>query len=101
MSTENGAQERNSRKTFEGVVVSDKMNKTRTVTVARLVKHPFYEKVMKKSSKFSVHDEQNQSHEGDLVQIASTRRLSKNKRWRLVRIVKAAPRLAAAEGARL
>ena len=52
------------------------MNKTRIVTVARLVRHPFYEKVMKKSSKFAAHDEDNSSHEGDLVEIMSTRPLS-------------------------
>jgi small subunit ribosomal protein S17 len=88
------APERNARKSFQGVVVSDKMTKTRIVSVARLVKHPFYEKIMKKSSKFAVHDEENASHEGDLVEIVSTRPLSKSKRWRLVRIVKAAPRVA-------
>ena len=86
-------EERNARKTFEGIVVSDKMNKTRTVRVERLVPHKFYEKVMKKSSKFAVHDEENASHSGDLVEIMSTRPLSKTKRWRLVRIIKAAPRI--------
>lgn len=86
--------ERNDRKTFEGTVVSDKMDKTRIVTVARLVRHPFYEKVTKKSSKFSAHDETNQSRQGDLVEIASTRPLSKTKRWRVVRVIKAAPRVA-------
>ena len=86
--------ERNDRKTFEGIVVSDKMDKTRIVTVARLVRHPFYEKVIKKSSKFAAHDETNQSREGDLVEIAGTRPLSKTKRWRVVRVIKAAPRVA-------
>lgn len=89
--------ERNNRKSMEGVVVSDKMDKTRVVEVSRLVKHPFYEKVMKKSSKFAVHDEGNQSREGDLVEIMSTRPVSKTKRWRLVRIVKSYPRLAKVE----
>jgi len=89
--------ERNGRKTFEGIVVSDKMNKTRTVSVSRLVRHHFYEKVAKKSSTFAVHDELNVSHEGDLVEIASTRPLSKTKRWRLVRVIKAAPRVAEAK----
>src|SRR5260370_41452699 len=84
---------RNSRKTLEGVVVSDKMNKTRIVTVERSFRHPFYEKIMKKQSKFAIHDEANESKEGDLVEIMSTRPLSKSKRWRLVRIVKAAPRV--------
>ncbi|MEK7859569.1 MAG: 30S ribosomal protein S17 [Elusimicrobiota bacterium] len=94
MTTQTAVEDRNSRKTLEGVVVSDKMNKTRTVRVARLVKHPFYEKIMKKSSKFAVHDEENSSKEGDLVEIMSTRPLSKSKRWRLVRVIRAAPRAA-------
>ncbi len=81
---------RNQRKRLEGVVLSDRMTKTRVVVVQRLVRHPFYEKIMTKKSKFFVHDEANASHEGDLVEIASTRPLSKNKRWRLVRVVKAA-----------
>jgi small subunit ribosomal protein S17 len=86
--------DRGQRKTMEGIVVSDKMDKTRTVRVTRTVRHPFYLKVQTKSSKFHVHDEGNQSHEGDIVEIASTRPLSKLKRWRLVRVVKAAPRAA-------
>jgi small subunit ribosomal protein S17 len=85
-------EERAQRKTMEGVVVSDKMDKTRTVRVTRTVKHPFYQKVMTKTSKFHVHDETNSSREGDIVEVTSTRPLSKLKRWRLVRIVKAAPR---------
>jgi small subunit ribosomal protein S17 len=89
--------DRNARKTLEGVVVSDKMNKTRIVTVSRSFRHPFYEKIMKKQSKFAVHDETNEAKEGDLVEIASTRPISKSKRWRLVRVVKAAPRVAEAK----
>jgi len=88
---------RSARKTFEGVVVSDKMNKTRIVTVERSFRHPFYEKIMKKKSKFAIHDESNESREGDLVEIMSTRPLSKSKRWRLVRVVNAAPRVAEAK----
>jgi small subunit ribosomal protein S17 len=82
---------------MEGVVVSDKMNKTRIVSVERSFRHPFYEKIMKKRSKFAVHDEKNDSRQGDLVEIMSTRPLSKSKRWRLVRVVKAAPRVAEAK----
>jgi len=89
--------ERNARKTMEGIVVSAKMDKTRIVTVERSFRHPFYEKIMKKQSKFAVHDEKNDSHEGDLVEIMSTRPLSKTKRWRLVRVVKAAPKVAEAK----
>jgi small subunit ribosomal protein S17 len=84
---------RGQRKTLEGVVVSDKMDKTRVVRVTRTVRHPFYGKVMSRSGKFHVHDEGNQSRSGDLVEIASTRPLSKTKRWRLVRVVKAAPKI--------
>lgn len=90
-------EERAQRKSMTGIVLSDKMNKTRTVRVTRTVKHPFYGKVMTKSSKFHVHDETNQSREGDHVEITSTRPLSKLKRWRLVRVVKAAPRAAEAK----
>ena len=86
------AVERNNRKTFSGVVVSDKMNKTRVIEVSRLVRHPFYEKTMRKNSRFSAHDETNQSHEGDLVEIMGSRPLSRTKRWRVVRVIKAAPR---------
>ncbi|MBI5629621.1 MAG: 30S ribosomal protein S17 [Elusimicrobia bacterium] len=89
---QNGVSERASRKTFEGVVVSDKMDKTRIVKVPRLVRHPFYEKIVRKGSKFSAHDESNASHQGDLVEIMSTRPLSKTKRWRVIRVIKAAPR---------
>jgi len=87
---------RDDRKSFTGVVVSDKMNKTRIVKVERVVRHRFYEKVMKLNSKFSAHDETNSSHEGDQVEIMSTRPLSKTKRWRIVRVIKAAPREASA-----
>lgn len=83
---------RGNRKTLEGVVVSDKMDKTRVIRVTRSVLHPFYKKVMTKSKKFHAHDEGNEAREGDLVEIASTRPLSKLKRWRIVRVVKAAPR---------
>ena len=87
---------RGQRKTMEGVIVSDKMDKTRVVRVTRTVLHPFYKKVMTKSSKFHVHDEGNQSREGDLIEFVSTRPLSKLKRWRMVRVIKAAPRAAEA-----
>ena len=91
---EASVEERGQRKNMEGVVVSDKMDKTRVVRVTRTVRHPFYLKVMTKSSKFHVHDETNQAKEGDVVEIVSTRPLSKLKRWRLVRVVKAAARAA-------
>ncbi|MBI4370677.1 MAG: 30S ribosomal protein S17 [Elusimicrobia bacterium] len=88
------AADRGARKTLDGVVVSDKMDKTRVVRVARSVRHAFYGKVMTRSSKFHAHDEANESREGDLVRIASTRPLSKTKRWRVVRVLKGAAKAA-------
>ncbi|MCX5797358.1 MAG: 30S ribosomal protein S17 [Elusimicrobia bacterium] len=90
------AVERSRRKIMSGLVVSDRMNKTRVVEVSRSVRHPFYEKIMRKSSRFSAHDETNQSHQGDLVEIMGSRPLSRTKRWRVVRVIKAAPRRPAA-----
>jgi small subunit ribosomal protein S17 len=88
--SDNKKTERNARHQFQGVVVSDKTSKTRVVSVPRLVKHPKYEKVVRRRSKFYVHDEKNASKMGDLVEIMATRPISKLKRWRLVRVVKAA-----------
>ncbi|MFH2203638.1 MAG: 30S ribosomal protein S17 [Elusimicrobiota bacterium] len=84
---------RNNRRAFVGTVVSDKASKTRVVSVQRLVRHPRYEKIVRRRSKFYVHDEKNASHVGDRVEIMSARPMSKLKRWRLVRIIKAAERL--------
>ena len=79
--------DRNLRKTRIGVVVSNKMTKTITVTVERKVKHPIYGKFVKKTTKFHAHDERNEASIGDVVRIMETRPLSKTKRWRLVEIV--------------
>ncbi|MDO9512699.1 MAG: 30S ribosomal protein S17 [Bacteroidales bacterium] len=81
---------RNLRKEKIGVVVSDKMEKSIVVMVERKVMHPKYGKFVKKSSKFTAHDEQNECHAGDTVRIAETRPLSKNKCWRLVEIIERA-----------
>lgn len=70
-----------------GVVSSNKMDKTITVSVERKVKHPLYGKFVKKSTKFHAHDEKNECSIGDTVRIMETRPLSKLKRWRLVEIV--------------
>ncbi|MCG8608771.1 30S ribosomal protein S17 [bacterium] len=78
------------RKTKIGTVVSDKMQKSIVVSVERRIKHPLYNKYFRKTSKFMVHDEQNQSGVGDIVKIMETRPLSKLKRWRLVEIVEKA-----------
>ena len=79
---------RSRRKTRVGAVVSDKMDKTAVVAVTRLVRHPLYGRFVKKTSKFKVHDENNECRTGDVVKIMETRRLSKDKRWRLVEVVK-------------
>ena len=81
---------RNLRKVLTGTVVSDKMDKTRVVLVERRAAHPLYKKVVKHTSKCYVHDENNESKIGDVVEIMETRPLSKLKRWRLVKIVKSA-----------
>ncbi len=83
---------RRPRRTLIGVVTSDKMNKTRRVEVARLVKQPRYGKYIKRRTVCYVHDENNVTRVGDTVEIMETRPLSKTKNWRLVRVVKAAPR---------
>ncbi len=81
---------RNLRKEKIGVVVSNKMEKSIVVAVARKVKHPMYGKFVNKTTKFTAHDEQNTCGEGDTVRIQETRPLSKNKRWRLVEIIERA-----------
>jgi small subunit ribosomal protein S17 len=78
------------KRTLTGRVVSNKMQKTITVAVERLVKHPKYSKYVRRTTKLLAHDENNESREGDLVDIAECRRLSTRKAWRLVRIVKRA-----------
>ena len=81
---------RNRRKGRIGVVVSDRMDKTITVRVARVAHHPMYNKLMRMATKFKAHDEKNSAKVGDTVRIEETRPLSKTKRWRLVQIVKKA-----------
>jgi small subunit ribosomal protein S17 len=78
---------RGRRKTRVGLVTSNKMEKSITVTVERKVKHPIYGKFLKKTTKFMAHDEKNECSIGDIVKIMETRPLSKNKCWRLVEIV--------------
>ena len=80
-------QERGKRKTAVGLVTSDKMAKTRRVEIPRLVKHPRYNKYIKRRTICYVHDEQNESRKGDTVEIMETRPLSKTKNWRLIRVV--------------
>jgi small subunit ribosomal protein S17 len=81
---------RGRRKVREGLVVSDKMNKTVVVAVEDQVKHPLYGKVMRRTSKLKAHDEQNSCGVGDRVLLMETRPLSATKRWRVVEIVERA-----------
>jgi small subunit ribosomal protein S17 len=81
---------RGNRKVKIGRVLSDKMNKSRIVVSERYVRHPLYGKFIKKTSKFMAHDENNESHVGDVVKIMETRPLSRRKRWRLVEIIEKA-----------
>ncbi|MBR3295770.1 MAG: 30S ribosomal protein S17 [Clostridia bacterium] len=83
-------QERNLRKTRVGEVVSTKMDKTIVVRVSEVKKHPLYKKAVHYSKKFKVHDENNEANVGDVVQIMETRHYSKDKYFRLLRIVEKA-----------
>ena len=78
------------RKERTGTVTSNKMDKSIVVMVERKVKHPMYGKIVKMSSRFMAHDEKNECNIGDMVRIAETRPLSKNKNWRLVEILERA-----------
>jgi small subunit ribosomal protein S17 len=77
----------NKRKTMIGKVISDKMMKTRVVKVDTTLRHPKYGKLMKRSASYKAHDEKNESHAGDVVEMMSVRPLSKDKRWAIIRVV--------------
>jgi small subunit ribosomal protein S17 len=81
---------RAARKVRIGIVVSDKMDKTITVAIYGNKKHPLYSKVMKTTYKLKAHDENNVAHIGDKVRVMETRRLSKDKRWRLLEVIEKA-----------
>jgi len=82
--------ERNARKTRQGIVVSDRMNKTIAIELTRTMRHPEYNRIVRRRSKLYAHDENNECGIGDLVQVMETRPLSKMKRWRLVKILEKA-----------
>ena len=86
--TQSGA--RSNRKTREGLVVSDKMDKTAVVAVVERVRHAKYGKFMMRTKRLYAHDETNDAHVGDKVRVMETRPLSKNKRWRVVEVVERA-----------
>jgi small subunit ribosomal protein S17 len=88
--SETVSEQRPTRKTREGLVVSDKMDKTVVVAVEDRVKHPLYGKVMRRTSKLKAHDEQNSCSIGDRVLLMETRPLSATKRWRVVEIIERA-----------
>jgi small subunit ribosomal protein S17 len=90
MSEETKAEVRNDRKVREGLVVSDKMDKTIVVSLEDRVKHPLYGKVIRRTSKVKAHDEANTAGVGDRVRLMETRPLSATKRWRLVEILEKA-----------
>jgi small subunit ribosomal protein S17 len=83
-------EQRGLRKTRIGIVVSDKMDKTVTISIERKVPHPIYKKYFKKTTKLMAHDEKSECRVGDKVKVMETRPLSKNKRWRMVEIVEKA-----------
>jgi small subunit ribosomal protein S17 len=87
------ADNRTNRKVRMGTVSSDKMEKTITVSVETVKQHPLYKKTIRTSKKYMAHDENNEAKTGDVVKIMETRPLSKNKRWRLVEIVRKAETL--------
>ena len=86
----NAATGRSARKTRQGLVVSDKMDKTVVVAIERRVPHPVYGKMVTKTKRLKAHDEANSAKVGDTVRIVETRPLSKDKRWRLLEIVERA-----------
>jgi small subunit ribosomal protein S17 len=84
------AERSTNKKDFIGIVTSNKMNKTISVSIERRVRHPLYGKYVKKTTKLMAHDDKNECAVGDTVRIMETRPLSKNKRWRLVEIMEKA-----------
>ncbi len=88
--TEEKTQERNVRAMRQGVVESAKMDRTIVVRITRRVRHPLYDRFIKKSMKLYAHDEENTAREGDVVRVMSTRPMSKLKRWRLIEVVERA-----------
>ena len=86
----NVAEERKLRKVRQGIVVSDKMDKTVVVSIKTRVRHPLYGKIMNKTSKLKAHDEENACGIGDTVRLMETRPLSREKRWRVVEIIEKA-----------
>lgn len=83
--------QRGMRRTADGIVTSDKMDKTIVVRSEQLVPHPFYDKYVKQVTKYRAHDERNEAHKGDRVRLVESRRASKTKSWRLLAVLETAP----------
>jgi small subunit ribosomal protein S17 len=92
--TQENTAERGVRQELTGIVTSTKMQKTIVVKVTRAVQHPLYHRVVRHTKKYYAHDETGEAHVGDTVQIASTRPLSKLKRWRLKEVIQRSTRVA-------
>jgi small subunit ribosomal protein S17 len=90
-------QEKSRPRALVGTVVKPSRSKTVMIAVARLVRHPRYEKVMRRVTRLWAHDEQSQCRQGDLVEVQPSRPISRTKRWRVVRIIKPAPQTGAGE----
>ena len=88
--TETTTEDRSARKVREGIVVSEKMDKTVVVAIVDRVRHPKYAKFVQRTKRLYAHDEANDAHVGDKVRVMETRPLSKNKRWRVVEVVERA-----------
>lgn len=86
-------EERGLRKVLTGKVVSDKMDKTVVVAVETLVRHPLYQRIIRRTKKFKAHDEQNSCHIGDKVKMMETKPISKEKRWRVIEILEKAEQI--------
>jgi len=84
------AEQRGIRKTRQGVVISDKMDKTIVVAIRTRVRHPLYGKIMNRTTKLKAHDQNNECGVGDRVEVMETRKLSRDKHWRLMRVVEKA-----------
>lgn len=85
------SEQRGRRSSKVGVVVSDRMSQTAIVAVERMVRHPDYSRIVRRTSRFFAHNEKNDARVGDQVEIVETRPLSKKKRWRVARVIARAP----------
>ena len=90
MTEDTKSKKRGIRKTLEGTVISTRMQKSVVVRVDRQVRHPLYQKIIRRSTKFMAHDEENRCHVGDRVVICESRPISKHKHWRVVSVVASA-----------